>query len=194
MLFTTRCICGDDHRFSLLFQLRWQPPCITSRRVDDVCVCPVLTLTRSEGPHHHLYFFKKINIILFVSTPLSLFKMDAGSDVSKATEQHFVLVHGACHGAWCWFKLACPATASPASTPTTSDRSMTTTRRSSSSWRPCRTPTRSWPPYLSYHIYYVKHVFINNLKPWLIQSIICWIYSTRSILNNLHWCRASSYL
>ena len=33
--------------------------------------------------------------------------MDAGSDVSKATEQHFVLVHGACHGAWCWFKLAC---------------------------------------------------------------------------------------
>ena len=79
-----------------------------------------------------------------------------------------------------------PPTASPASTPTTSDRSMTTTRRSSSSWRPCRTPTRSWPPYLSYHIYYVKHVFINNLKPWLIQSIICWIYSTRSILNNLH--------
>ena len=76
-----------------------------------------------------------------------------------------------------------PPTASPASTPTTSDRSMTTTRRSSSSWRP---PTRSWPPYLSYHIYYVKHVFINNLKPWLIQSIICWIYSTRSILNNLH--------
>jgi len=67
-----------------------------------------------------------------------------------------------------------PPTASPASTPTTSDRSMTTTRRSSSSWR---TPTRSWPPYLSYHIYYVKYVFINNLKPWLIQSIICWIYS-----------------
>ncbi|KAF8648834.1 hypothetical protein HU200_064534 [Digitaria exilis] len=21
-------------------------------------------------------------------------------------EEHFVLVHGACHGAWCWFKLA----------------------------------------------------------------------------------------
>ena len=32
--------------------------------------------------------------------------MDTGGDASKATE-HFVLVHGACHGAWCWFKLAC---------------------------------------------------------------------------------------
>jgi hypothetical protein len=33
--------------------------------------------------------------------------MDAGGDVSKASREHFVLVHGACHGAWCWFKLAC---------------------------------------------------------------------------------------
>ena len=32
--------------------------------------------------------------------------MDTGGDAFKATE-HFVLVHGACHGAWCWFKLAC---------------------------------------------------------------------------------------
>jgi len=32
--------------------------------------------------------------------------MDTGGDASKATE-HFVLVHGACHGAWCWFELAC---------------------------------------------------------------------------------------
>nr|TKW07536.1 hypothetical protein SEVIR_7G313600v2 [Setaria viridis] len=31
--------------------------------------------------------------------------MEAGGEVSKAKE-HFVLVHGACHGAWCWFKLA----------------------------------------------------------------------------------------
>lgn len=22
-------------------------------------------------------------------------------------EKHFLLVHGACHGAWCWFKISC---------------------------------------------------------------------------------------
>lgn len=33
-----------------------------------------------------------------------------GGEVHKASndkEEHFVLVHGAGHGAWCWFKLAC---------------------------------------------------------------------------------------
>lgn len=36
--------------------------------------------------------------------------MEAGGEVHKASndkEEHFVLVHGAGHGAWCWFKLAC---------------------------------------------------------------------------------------
>ncbi|KAL6870598.1 hypothetical protein ACP4OV_014446 [Aristida adscensionis] len=27
--------------------------------------------------------------------------------VSKSKQEHFVLVHGASHGAWCWYKLAC---------------------------------------------------------------------------------------
>ena len=29
--------------------------------------------------------------------------MDATRD--QDSQKHFVLVHGACHGAWCWFKL-----------------------------------------------------------------------------------------
>jgi pimeloyl-ACP methyl ester carboxylesterase len=32
--------------------------------------------------------------------------MDAGAG-GELSKEHFVLVHGACHGAWCWFKLAC---------------------------------------------------------------------------------------
>ena len=34
-------------------------------------------------------------------------KMEASGEVYKANKEHFVLVHGAGHGAWCWFKLAC---------------------------------------------------------------------------------------
>ena len=26
--------------------------------------------------------------------------------MEKRDEKHFVLVHGACHGAWCWYKVA----------------------------------------------------------------------------------------
>ncbi|KAL3526729.1 hypothetical protein ACH5RR_011385 [Cinchona calisaya] len=26
-------------------------------------------------------------------------------EMVKQTQKHFVLVHGACHGAWCWYKL-----------------------------------------------------------------------------------------
>jgi len=33
--------------------------------------------------------------------------MEASGEVYKANKEHFVLVHGAGHGAWCWFKLAC---------------------------------------------------------------------------------------
>ncbi|XP_054824568.1 methyl jasmonate esterase 1-like [Prosopis cineraria] len=29
----------------------------------------------------------------------------AKADMEKGKERHFVLVHGACHGAWCWYKL-----------------------------------------------------------------------------------------
>ncbi|RZC45269.1 hypothetical protein C5167_038228 [Papaver somniferum] len=29
----------------------------------------------------------------------------ATNSSSKSTNKHFVLVHGGCHGAWCWFKL-----------------------------------------------------------------------------------------
>jgi hypothetical protein len=32
--------------------------------------------------------------------------MEASGEVYKANKEHFVLVHGAAHGAWCWFKLA----------------------------------------------------------------------------------------
>ncbi|CAO2827970.1 unnamed protein product [Amaranthus hypochondriacus] len=28
-----------------------------------------------------------------------------GDSYKKAKEKHFVLVHGACHGAWCWYKV-----------------------------------------------------------------------------------------
>uniref|UniRef100_A0A0D9XWA7 AB hydrolase-1 domain-containing protein n=1 Tax=Leersia perrieri TaxID=77586 RepID=A0A0D9XWA7_9ORYZ len=33
--------------------------------------------------------------------------MDAGSDISERSPEHLVLVHGAGHGAWCWFRLLC---------------------------------------------------------------------------------------
>ncbi|CAD6235155.1 unnamed protein product [Miscanthus lutarioriparius] len=33
--------------------------------------------------------------------------MEASGEVYKASGEHFVLVHGAGHGGWCWFKLAC---------------------------------------------------------------------------------------
>ena len=36
------------------------------------------------------FFFRKICIL-----------------VTSTINKTFVLVHGACHGAWCWFKLAC---------------------------------------------------------------------------------------
>ncbi|XP_026394387.1 putative inactive methylesterase 20 [Papaver somniferum] len=29
----------------------------------------------------------------------------ATNSSSKSTNKHFVLVHGGCHGAWCWYKL-----------------------------------------------------------------------------------------
>ncbi|KAL7231866.1 hypothetical protein ACSBR2_009987 [Camellia fascicularis] len=51
-----------------------------------------------------LYKYKCVR--LYVGTAPCLFtnKQKVGSN-HQQTQTHFVLVHGACHGAWCWYKL-----------------------------------------------------------------------------------------
>nr|CAD1817460.1 unnamed protein product [Ananas comosus var. bracteatus] len=87
---------------------------------------------------------------------------------------HFVLVHGARHGAWCWFKLrwllessgrkvSCIDLAGPASTsptPTPSDPSTTTTARCSSSSRPCRTTKNAG----ALSVVQAIHLFADKIK------------------------------
>jgi hypothetical protein len=32
--------------------------------------------------------------------------MESGKAQQRRHRHHFVLVHGLCHGAWCWYKVA----------------------------------------------------------------------------------------
>ncbi|KAL6640704.1 hypothetical protein ACP70R_021827 [Stipagrostis hirtigluma subsp. patula] len=94
-------------------------------------------------------------------------------DVPRGKE-HFVLVHGAGHGAWCWFKLVClikgsghrvtcidlAGAAGTFVDPTTSGRSMIMTRRSSTSWRPCRTERSAG----GLSVTHVMHMFRHIIK------------------------------
>ncbi|KAF3771866.1 Methylesterase 2 [Nymphaea thermarum] len=96
-------VCKDDQLMKESFQ-RWM---IEMSPVDEVLEIEdsdhMAMLSRPLDLCHHLLHIAETHCSRKPSTNQTRDQREREMDEKK---QHFVLVHGSCHGAWCWFKLA----------------------------------------------------------------------------------------